>query len=268
MKAIETLYNGYRFRSRLEARWAVFFDTLGVDYEYEPEGYDLGDGDYYLPDFRVKCWGTRGSIEKDPFDLWIEVKGVMTEEDARKIRKFAYLDSVEQEFDGYFFKPITNSILIVGNIPSSGKTSTGTDLGSYDLMNGVKIYPFNLELVDGDHFGTGFQYWDGKLILGGDDSSYGGTSNYNVDLAYDAARQARFEYGENPKKTKQFFTIEDNDGNKIIIKNNRDDGFIVTHPKHNGDIIIDGDAVCLLLYSLGGEGKIDDFSIWYESLGH
>jgi hypothetical protein len=26
-KAIETHYKGYRFRSRLEARWAVFFDT-------------------------------------------------------------------------------------------------------------------------------------------------------------------------------------------------------------------------------------------------
>lgn len=30
MKAIETRYKGYRFRSRLEARWAVFFDALGL----------------------------------------------------------------------------------------------------------------------------------------------------------------------------------------------------------------------------------------------
>jgi hypothetical protein len=28
IKAIETSYKGYRFRSRLEARWAVFFDAL------------------------------------------------------------------------------------------------------------------------------------------------------------------------------------------------------------------------------------------------
>lgn len=46
-----TIYNGYRFRSRLEARWAVFFDAIGMKYEYEPEGYDLGDGVRYLPDF-------------------------------------------------------------------------------------------------------------------------------------------------------------------------------------------------------------------------
>lgn len=37
IKAIETVYNGYRFRSRLEARWAVFFDEMGVQYEYEAE---------------------------------------------------------------------------------------------------------------------------------------------------------------------------------------------------------------------------------------
>lgn len=28
VKAIDTVYKGYRFRSRLEARWAVFFDAL------------------------------------------------------------------------------------------------------------------------------------------------------------------------------------------------------------------------------------------------
>ncbi len=38
-KAIETLYKGYRFRSRLEARWAVFFDALGLKWEYEKEGF-------------------------------------------------------------------------------------------------------------------------------------------------------------------------------------------------------------------------------------
>jgi hypothetical protein len=58
LKAIETVYNGYRFRSRLEARWAVFFDELGVKYEYEKEGFDL-DGVWYLPDFWLpgqKAW--------------------------------------------------------------------------------------------------------------------------------------------------------------------------------------------------------------------
>lgn len=51
IKAIETEYKGYRFRSRLEARWAVFFDALGMKWEYEKEGFDLGEAGRYLPDF-------------------------------------------------------------------------------------------------------------------------------------------------------------------------------------------------------------------------
>lgn len=49
---IETQYAGVTFRSRLEARWAVFFDRLGVAWRYEPEGYHLDDiGEKYVPDF-------------------------------------------------------------------------------------------------------------------------------------------------------------------------------------------------------------------------
>lgn len=51
IKPIETLWKGYRFRSRLEARWAVFFEELGIRWEYEPQGFELSDGTRYLPDF-------------------------------------------------------------------------------------------------------------------------------------------------------------------------------------------------------------------------
>lgn len=50
LKAIDTEYGGRLYRSRLEARWAVFFDAMKIRYEYEAEGYNL-DGLYYLPDF-------------------------------------------------------------------------------------------------------------------------------------------------------------------------------------------------------------------------
>lgn len=59
IKPIETRYLGYRFRSRREARWAVFYKTLGIAFEYEKEGFDLGDRIYYLPDFwlpKQRCW--------------------------------------------------------------------------------------------------------------------------------------------------------------------------------------------------------------------
>ena len=81
IKAIETVYNGYRFRSRLEARWAVFFDAAGIRYEYELEGYHCEDGtlylpDFYLPDFRCLFEVKRGGIyEKGiPNDEWIKSK--------------------------------------------------------------------------------------------------------------------------------------------------------------------------------------------------
>lgn len=54
---IETKYAGVRFRSRLEARWAVFFDELGVSWEYEPESYRSSDGRVYIPDFRLQLRG-------------------------------------------------------------------------------------------------------------------------------------------------------------------------------------------------------------------
>jgi hypothetical protein len=41
LKPIETHYLGCRFRSRLEARWAVFFEALGIKWWYEPEGFSL-----------------------------------------------------------------------------------------------------------------------------------------------------------------------------------------------------------------------------------
>lgn len=50
IRPLDTQYRGYNFRSRLEARWAVFFTTLGIVFEYENQGYSL-DGTFYLPDF-------------------------------------------------------------------------------------------------------------------------------------------------------------------------------------------------------------------------
>ena len=68
IKPIETRYAGCRFRSRLEARWAVAFDHLKVEWEYEPEGFETSAG-RYLPDFRLNVGnpGLSGPI-------WFEVK--------------------------------------------------------------------------------------------------------------------------------------------------------------------------------------------------
>jgi hypothetical protein len=64
IRAIETHYAGYRMRSRLEARWAVFFDALAIPWQYELEGFHVGNN-CYLPDFYLQ-------LGKHP--VWAEVK--------------------------------------------------------------------------------------------------------------------------------------------------------------------------------------------------
>lgn len=77
--ALPTTYKGHRFRSRIEARWAVFFDVLKIGYEYEPEGYSLADGTLYLPDFMLP-----------QMESWYEVKGAPpTQEEVTKAKLLA-----------------------------------------------------------------------------------------------------------------------------------------------------------------------------------
>lgn len=63
IRAIPTSYHGCIFRSRTEARWAVFFDAVGLRWEYEPEGFKLPNGTWYLPDFWLP-----------EMEYWVEVK--------------------------------------------------------------------------------------------------------------------------------------------------------------------------------------------------
>ncbi len=68
-------------RSRLEARWAVYLDTLGLQWEYEPEGFETSAG-RYLPDFLLRVRG----------QVWAEVKptiDLITEGELARMRAFA-----------------------------------------------------------------------------------------------------------------------------------------------------------------------------------
>jgi len=74
----ETKYKNVLFRSRLEARWAAFFDRVDWDWEYEP--FDLLG---WTPDFRVRfacshseCNGEHSLlVEVKPFDRIDQFKG-------------------------------------------------------------------------------------------------------------------------------------------------------------------------------------------------
>jgi len=67
-KVIPTYFNGVQFRSRLEARWAVFFRTLHINYEWEPESFDLGNGICYIPDFYLPKYNGGIYCEVKPHD--------------------------------------------------------------------------------------------------------------------------------------------------------------------------------------------------------
>ena len=77
---LPTTWNGVLYRSRTEARWACFFDSLGLRYEYEPEGFGLPSC-AYLPDFFLPQVG-----------MWGEVKPIYTlPDEERKCRELTEL---------------------------------------------------------------------------------------------------------------------------------------------------------------------------------
>lgn len=65
LRSIKTEYQGVLFRSRLEARWAHFFDLIGVAWAYEAEGFELPSG-RYLPDFEINLGEERCFFEVKP----------------------------------------------------------------------------------------------------------------------------------------------------------------------------------------------------------
>lgn len=78
IEAIPSDYAGIKFRSRLEASWAAYWDAHDIAWAYESEGFDL-DGIWYLPDFFLPDTKTV-----------VEVKGMMTRTDEAKIAALAW----------------------------------------------------------------------------------------------------------------------------------------------------------------------------------
>jgi hypothetical protein len=159
IKAIETRYAGCRFRSRLEARWAVLFDTLGIEWQYEPEGFDLPGG-RYLPDFRFPGGG------------WLEVKGPPpSDQELKKVCELA-------QHTGQ------NVALVWGDIPRT--IEDGNAIGVAPSWLGPATVPAVLLLAHMNHY----RFSHGLRLL-----SPEAASEY-LQPALNAARSARFEFGE------------------------------------------------------------------------
>ena len=88
VKAIETKYAGTIFRSRLEARWAAFFDVLRWSWIYEP--FDL---DGWFPDFLLK------PVSPNRAGILVEVKPIseFCKDTANQIEKALFKTNNELE---------------------------------------------------------------------------------------------------------------------------------------------------------------------------
>lgn len=208
IKAIETVYKGYRFRSRLEARWAVFFDALGIEWEYEKEGYDL-DGIRYLPDF----W-----LCKQRY--WLEIKpGEPSADEVRKAEAFQKSLYGQPEIDGVFHilagSPYMNEYKV---LPSTGKDArmawvqcplcktlsiahcehdfSSVNFRGMDMPTGA-IYCVHCDVIDRNWKETDSEWFHKgwvEFIM-----PFRVLMTPLLLSAYTAARSARFEHGERPK---------------------------------------------------------------------
>jgi hypothetical protein len=118
IKAHPTLYAGVMFRSRLEARWAAFFDLLGWEWKYEPVDLDGWTPDFYLkfPCSHSECNGCH--------DLYVEVKPY----------------SRDEQFEGHFAYKVEYGC-VMGEVDEDGVcrgVSIGADgAGRFGLDSGV-----------------------------------------------------------------------------------------------------------------------------------
>lgn len=175
IKAIETTYKGYRFRSRLEARWAVFFDALGYSWEYEPEGFDI-DGLWYLPDFRIQGIDTN----PDKYCFWFEVKPSIDAVDQQGLEK---LTAFSQALDG------AQELILLDGLPDI-KGYAGLSSGMDFLLWSHRKRPWwiceDLEDEIDYSLSQGYHY----------ESLKAGRPIDALKRACNAAKSARFEHGE------------------------------------------------------------------------
>lgn len=161
IKPQKTKYGDIIFASRLEARWAVFFDCLGIQYEYEPFYSEVETGCrvmYYKPDFYLKKLNK--FIEVKPSKPY-EKENVKAAAWAKHINEIIILfnlnpPTLELENGWLFFFPEISKIPELregfwwGECPKCGcididEYAQITSCGCYDLDYYNKLY-FNNEI--------------------------------------------------------------------------------------------------------------------------
>lgn len=184
-RAITTRYKGYAFRSRLEARWAVFFDHLGIRWEYEPEGFELGNGLRYLPDFWLPDWGLWVEIKPDCPDAVSREKALRLAENHHAVIILCGMPRAEYHNDNVFYGWDRGE--------SGGGLMPDRAAGGFaDIDGQLRL------LVEGSSRKSYYAREDSKDELPTFDSATHGKDRVVWDRigdAVDAARSARFEFG-------------------------------------------------------------------------
>lgn len=149
MNPIETSYKGYKFKSRLEYRWAVFFDSIGVSWFYEYEGFDLGDI-WYLPDFYIPKWNCYFEA-KNP-SLWPSNDGINYEQQKELEKVFLKSSKLNNETK-------TKCIIAFGGFSGDNKTPMIVFMPGQNYI-GFYLVGYG---IFGDSDGTDVLYleWDG-----------------------------------------------------------------------------------------------------------
>jgi hypothetical protein len=194
IKSIDTFYKGYTFRSRLEARWAVFFDVLNIKWEYEIEGFTLSDGRKYLPDFKVRTLGRYNSwYEIKPLgDLgdgkFEQFKNDMLELDDRDTGDHFMILSGDPRSvidSGYNICPRCGNI-IKEKFFYCSNNEYYIDCGTCDIDT-----PFGMDLVCEEGLTAPTLAHEGMLCIEVGNYAY---HNHLVDEACNESRSARFEH--------------------------------------------------------------------------
>jgi hypothetical protein len=195
IKPIETHYAGCRFRSRLEARWAVFFDAYGVEWVYEPQGYETRTG-RYLPDFWLPA-----------VSCWVDVKGQL--DDAAWGRLCGAIWDLPAEPADLTAKAVraTPILLILGDIPhpedaaraihTSLRWGIGQDLQPRTLAQLCTfVHPDYIMPIVWPTVANGWSGADDLEYIRNPRSNGHVVARPALADAFDRARRARFEFGE------------------------------------------------------------------------
>lgn len=180
---LETLYAGCLFRSRLEARWAVFFDVWGLKWRYEPDAFLLPSGRAYLPDFLLEGIG------------YVECKPSRQVDDG-KLMELATLSP--DQYQPCFV--IYRDVPAPTEIPDSGALVTG--FGDEWIINGADeaSYWFSQCPACGKK-GITYQGRSSRLgcpcCVGGKDRTWNERAVVGMRVAAVAARSMRFNERSN-----------------------------------------------------------------------